>query len=267
MPAPVVEPTPASRELRLFVPLLAHEASYLAASARMESFAATSTSCNMPSLYIRATYLIVARTTDHVSPDPARRRRASCATASSRCIGTAGCSHASAIWREAFSGRSERNCTRRWRRDSRAEAGTSDRSQAGLDQAQHGVELRALDRDARAHTRRAGRAPAPARAGNGRRRAGSSPRRAGRRGAGGGAWRADGRAAGRAGIRPRKAGASAAAARIDRRADDDGVGLAPGEAGEQDFRRAFADLENELGIFARGSAREGAAADRAPRWE
>ena len=43
MPVPVVEPIPPEvRELRLFVPLLAHEASYFAASARMESFLASS---------------------------------------------------------------------------------------------------------------------------------------------------------------------------------------------------------------------------------
>ena len=38
MPVPVVEPTPPWRELRLIVPLLAQDASYLAASARIESF-------------------------------------------------------------------------------------------------------------------------------------------------------------------------------------------------------------------------------------
>ena len=38
-PCPVVDPMPPPRELRRVVPLLAHEASYLAASARMASFA------------------------------------------------------------------------------------------------------------------------------------------------------------------------------------------------------------------------------------
>src|ERR1700742_1972646 len=42
MPAPVVEPIPPSREVRLLVPLLAQDASYFAASARMESFVETS---------------------------------------------------------------------------------------------------------------------------------------------------------------------------------------------------------------------------------
>jgi hypothetical protein len=43
MPEPVVEPTPRdARELRFVVPLLAQEASYFAASARIASFFASS---------------------------------------------------------------------------------------------------------------------------------------------------------------------------------------------------------------------------------
>ena len=45
MPVPVVEPMPPdARELRLVVPLLAQEASYFAASAKIESLVASSIS-------------------------------------------------------------------------------------------------------------------------------------------------------------------------------------------------------------------------------
>jgi hypothetical protein len=43
MPVPSVLPMPPGPALRPFAPLLAHEASYLAASARMASFCAIST--------------------------------------------------------------------------------------------------------------------------------------------------------------------------------------------------------------------------------